>query len=755
MNEPAKRDRDEQSRDAPATELDRAIGRVVPANGAGDSGELDALGSGEAVDSMVRPSAPTLDSSEPTPAPRIVVRTPSSSPAAAEASLVGDRPSGADLGISTTLRSGERSDDSGLVGRRLGRYEVVEELGHGGMATVYRGFDPRLGRNVALKVIHRHLRENPEIAQRFRHEARAVAMLKHPCIVEIYDVPDDGAGERFLVAELVEGPSLRRYLQSLGKELAPLAAPGRRACMPPEIAACIVLQVLSALAAAHREGIVHRDVKPENILLGGLGGPTSQRPSDPQRTPPTAKLTDFGIAKILDTQGMTSTGQILGSPAHMAPEQIEGHEVGPRVDLFATGVLFYELTTGELPFDGKNPAQVIRRVLDGQFTPVDRVDPSIGGRWAAIIASLLAREPSARPESAEAVEKEIRAELAALGIDDPNATLLSFLADPPEVAASWPARMKERLVARAATARAAGDVIGAAHDLNRALAYDPLDRKLVESVSGLRGRARRLAMVRRLGPIVAAAALVVSGSYLGVRAWKQRAQAPAPVVSARASGTSVSATPSANPAPVGGAPSASSTIAASLPSTTTTNVAAVADAGHPVGGATLGTTTGGAVASASAGANGKIGRVKFTFFPRMLSSFQIDGATFPVDELEHELAVGAHALKGVGARHCCEVLEQKFNVAAGADAQTIAVRLRFLPAQVFYKGTGDGDAELVVRRRGGAELKRSTVTSNGAPLSVSLGDETQLDVIFELTPAGGSALTRAATLEPGSTYYLP
>src|SRR5262249_43572942 len=173
-----------------------------------------------------------------------------------------------------------RSSGRGLVGATLGRYEILEEVGHGGMATVYRAMDPRLERNVALKVIHPHLRDNPEIAQRFRHEARAVAKLKHPAIVEIYDVPDEEGDERFLVAEYVDGPSLRKWLQLTQKEMQkeiPEIANGRAPLMPPEIAAALLLQILAALGRAHQEGIIHRDVKPENILLAGLGAPSSGR----------------------------------------------------------------------------------------------------------------------------------------------------------------------------------------------------------------------------------------------------------------------------------------------------------------------------------------------------------------------------------------------------------------------------------------------------------------------------------------------
>ena len=406
---------------APAPASPRGIERVreettLPSLSSSVRIDLGSSAIEESEPSSVRPFAATMQGpdSPNTPAPGrpIHIRTPPpmAMPRIALGGAVGaastTTPTGRDPSSEPT--PSPRSPPSkpsarGLIGTTLGRYEVLEELGHGGMATVYRAHDPRLDRDVALKVIHNHLRDNPEIAQRFRHEAQAVAKLKHRSIVEIYDVPDTDDGERFLVAEYVDGPSLRRWLQGAQKERGDGASSaathgaGKGPVMPPEIAAALVMQVLSALARAHAEGIIHRDVKPENILIAGLGAPNSQRPSDPNRSVQIAKLTDFGIAKILDAASMTSTGQILGSPAHMAPEQIEGGDVTARVDVFATGVLFYELLTGALPFDGKNPAQVIRRVLDGQFTPADRVVPTAGGRWASIVAAMLARDPLKRP----------------------------------------------------------------------------------------------------------------------------------------------------------------------------------------------------------------------------------------------------------------------------------------------------------------------------------------------------------------------
>jgi serine/threonine-protein kinase len=219
----------------------------------------------------------------------------------------------------------------------LAKYELLDEIGHGGMATVYRARDLRLGREVAIKLIHRHLRESAEVASRFVAEGRAVAKLRHPNIVEVYDVSDPEDPEQFIVVELLRGTTLRKVLTE-------------HRDIPPEVGAAIGIELASALSHAHAAGVIHRDLKPENVLV-----------EIDETRGAVIKLTDFGIAKVLDVQGVTSTGQVLGSPAHMAPEQIEGGDVDARADVFGLGVLLYECMVGHLPFEGKNPAQVLRR----------------------------------------------------------------------------------------------------------------------------------------------------------------------------------------------------------------------------------------------------------------------------------------------------------------------------------------------------------------------------------------------------------
>jgi eukaryotic-like serine/threonine-protein kinase len=368
----------------------------------------------------------------------------------------------------------------------LVKYALREQIGHGGMATVYRAEDRRLGRDVAVKLIHPHLRGNREVAARFVSEARAVAKLKHPNIVEVYDISDEAEAERYLVVELIEGPTLRQLLE-------------QRAPLPPEIAAIIGVQLSAALHHAHGQQIVHRDVKPENVLLSARG--RASRPGHTSEETPRAivKLTDFGIAKVLDAHGVTSTGQVLGSPAHMAPEQIEGTAVGPRADVFGLGVLLYEAMVGKLPFDGANPAQVLRKVLDGEHEAAVRLRPQVGARWSALLDRALANKPEDRFSSIEALGAELRSGLEQLGFRDGQAELDSYLSDPDAYDKHHAERVAEALVAAGERARAEGEVALAADCFNRALSYRPGDPHVIARVSAAARRERMKRVVRSIG----------------------------------------------------------------------------------------------------------------------------------------------------------------------------------------------------------------------------------------------------------------
>jgi serine/threonine-protein kinase len=220
------------------------------------------------------------------------------------------------------------------VGEVLDKYELLERVGQGGMAVVYRGLDRSLKRVVAIKILHKHLSDYQEARDRFEREAQAVAKLRHENILEIFDYSgaDDAkaAGSSYIVTEFIDGTTLKQAVTD-------------RPLQFPEIGAMIILQVCRALAHAHAAGILHRDVKPENVMIRSDG---------------VVKLMDFGISHMLDLERLTVTGQLLGSPAYMAPEHVEGRQLDFRTDVFAAGIVLYQLTVGRLPFEGKNPHEV-------------------------------------------------------------------------------------------------------------------------------------------------------------------------------------------------------------------------------------------------------------------------------------------------------------------------------------------------------------------------------------------------------------
>jgi serine/threonine-protein kinase len=413
---------------------------------------------------------------------------------------------------------------------QLAKYDVIEEIGHGGMATVYRACDRRLAREVAIKVIHPHLRDSKEVVSRFWAEAKAVAKLRHENIVEVFDVSEEGEEEQYLVCELLRGTTLRKLLQ-------------QRLAMPPEVAAGVALELLAALGHAHGAGVIHRDVKPENVLIEHHRlAPTN---GDEAEARVTVKLTDFGIAKLLDAQGVTSTGQVLGSPAHMAPEQIEGlHDVDERADVFGLGVLLYECTVGHLPFEGNNPAQVLRRVLEGRYPEAVTERDTIGKRWSALLDRALAHDPAHRFSDTSAMRDAIRTELDRLGVTDPRAELEAWLDDPEAHAKEHQERIVARLTELGSAARKRGDVIAAAGDYNRALAYAPNDVALLKIVAGMHRAQARVRLLRRGAGVLAIALVLGVVAFAISRAVRGRGEPTGPLPSTSALAIAL---PSTNP----------------------------------------------------------------------------------------------------------------------------------------------------------------------------------------------------------------
>jgi tRNA A-37 threonylcarbamoyl transferase component Bud32 len=399
--------------------------------------------------------------------------------------------------------------------RILGRYELLEQVGSGGMAVVYRGRDTALDREVAVKLLHPHLASAAESRARFSREARAVARLSHPSIVEIYDYAGDGAVESYLVTEFVRGPTLREFAQKVGFGF-------------PEVGMLVGRALTDALVHAHSAGVIHRDLKPENVLVQEAG---------PR---PAVKLADFGIARILASdERMTMTGALVGSPHHMAPEIVEGRDADARSDLFSLGTLLYWLATGKLPFAASNPTAILRRVLEGDFDDPRLVEPRVPDPLADLVVRCLSVDPAARPASAAEVRDHLDRALAEVGLDRPEEELVAFLRDPAAYRAAFPPRAVAALTARGDAALAAGARARALAFYNRVLAIDPEDGVVPAKLAKL-GRQRRLRRLARSGAaVVLLAALVAAGAWgaLQVRDPSQPADgAPHAGTTARSSG---------------------------------------------------------------------------------------------------------------------------------------------------------------------------------------------------------------------------
>jgi serine/threonine-protein kinase len=275
-----------------------------------------------------------------------------------------------------------------LVGALLdGRYRVDAAIATGGMSTVYRGLDERLDRPVALKVMDARYAGDHQFITRFQREARAIARLKHPGLVGIYDQGNDAA-HPFLVMELVEGGTLRELLVERGP-------------MPPHAVVAVLRPVLGGLAVAHRAGLVHRDIKPENVLISDDGE---------------VKLVDFGLVRASAEAGITSTSVILGTAGYLSPEQVLGQPTGPRSDVYAAGVVAFELLTGATPFTGDNALAVANQRLDRDVPPPSSLIDGVPPQFDALIARATARDPDDRFADAAAMDDALESVAAELGL---------------------------------------------------------------------------------------------------------------------------------------------------------------------------------------------------------------------------------------------------------------------------------------------------------------------------------------------------
>jgi hypothetical protein len=389
----------------------------------------------------------------------------------------------------------------GLVGTHLGRFEILSEVGQGGMSVVYRALDPQLQRQVAIKVMHPFLAEKPEARARLRREAVAVARLRHPHIVEIFEYSGETAAPSYIVTELVEGTSLAAVLAD-----GPFS--------PAEGALPVARAIASALVHAHEHSVIHRDLKPENILVGQDG---------------TLKLTDFGIAHMLDNQTLTVTGTLLGSPAYMAPEYIDGAPSDARADVYSFGAMLYQFVTGKLPFEGPSPHALLKRIVASEFIPPEQRNPSVHAAVARVIKKAMARNPAERYQTAKEALAAIDAILTRLGVDG-EAVLPRVLASP-HAGPELERRIVPRYVALGKAELAARRVGSALEDFDRVLSIEPEHpevRRIVRRLAqrAWAGRSARLGALALVGAAIVTLGL---GTLLGRPELPEPAREPAGV----------------------------------------------------------------------------------------------------------------------------------------------------------------------------------------------------------------------------------
>ena len=530
--------------------------------------------------------------------------------------------------------------------RKLEKYEVLDEIGHGGMATVYRARDSSLDRLVALKVLHPHLQRTSEARARFTREAKSVAKLRHPHILEIYDYSGEASDETYIAAELLTGPTVKDFVLEHEE-------------MPAEIAACIALQLADALGEAHEKGIIHRDVKPENVLV---------------HEDRCVKLTDFGIAYMVDAQTFTVTGQILGSPGHMAPEQIDGGNCDVRSDVFSLGTVLYFCATGRLPFVGRNPHHLLKLLLDGQYPDPLRLRPSIGGDLAKIMTKALSRDPSERYQTAGQMAGELRAFLSEMGIDDPDQTLSRYLRNPDEASDQLRQQSIRNLLSIGTSAARSGDIAKAQSALSRVLAIDDGNERALKLLGTLGRRHRRNTLAG-----VTAATVVVGLAGLGYATWlESRPESPPPEDKEAGAEAAAASTEAGDAA---GAPSEIEPEPATEPEPASPRPTTEAVPSGPRW-------------------------VAFKPTPPNVS-ISVDGGPlkpYGPGFQRVRLKVGQHTFRFVGAEGCCEERLLRKRIPPGARDYELAVELPFKPARLYLKGPAPSGTTVRITLPGGRTI---------------------------------------------------
>ncbi len=590
-----------------------------------------------------------------------------------------------------------------MIGRLLDKYEILEEVGQGGMSVVYKGRDTSLKREVAIKVLHPHLASHEEARRRFEREAQAVAKLRHDNILEIYDYSGKGSTDSYIVTEFIQGRTLKEFVS--GHKIA-----------YPEIAAMIVTEICRALTHAHGLGVLHRDIKPENIMVRDDGR---------------LKLMDFGIAQVIDTQRMTVTGQLLGSPAYMSPEHVEGKPLDFRTDLFSVGILLYQLATGELPFKGRNPHEILKKIAECRFLDARVVNPLVGERLGKILARTLSREPDDRYPEVGQLCDDLNRYLGEAELGEPRDEMVRFFASP----VSYEQALRQRLLpalARRGKAELANRHVGAALELfNRVLTIDPGNEAVLAEIDKLSRKKRALR-----GALLVAAVLAVGGGALAVKSFWPESSAATLHLDAKAhaadagSATDVHAALAPPDAAAVAADAASTTAVAELPDATPRVV--IPPRGD--GGAHV------TVRLADAGPTLPGRRIVLTTNVKGSAEYSLDGGAYArlsFGRAEVELSGGAHVI----AIRCPICNPEEIRVAADDTRETIPVSLRYLPRTVKF--ICDAAEAITV------DGSRIVPASHEVPIDFGNGDDRKIVVAFQIP--GQAVQEKTALVKPGET----
>ncbi len=348
------------------------------------------------------------------------------------------------------------------IGHKMLKYRILAEIGQGGMSVVYKARDERLGRNVALKVLHTFLAKNADCRARLSREAKIAAQLQHPNILQVFDYSgedenSENTEELFIVTELVDGITLKEFASnySLYKT--------------PELGALIVWEISLALQHAHSLGVIHRDIKPENIMVRKDG---------------ILKLMDFGIAQVKNLNSLTITGTLLGSPAHMAPESIEGKPADHRADIFSLSTVLYWLLTGKMPFSSESPHALLKAIVDGRFQPPQQISSKISNGLNQVILRGMSCIPEQRFASAQEMATAIANALTEIGIKPDPHELKSLLANPKTQIPIFASQVKKACLSEIIKRKNNGETAKVMSLLDRVIAEDPEDPQVLELLAG-------------------------------------------------------------------------------------------------------------------------------------------------------------------------------------------------------------------------------------------------------------------------------